>query len=301
MSFIALFQSFFLSVLIRPIITILVAIYQGLLLLHVPFALGFSIIILTALIRFVLYPLTNSQLRASKKMQDLAPHIARLKEKHKGDNKRIQAETMALYKEHNVNPAAGCLPMLVQLPIILGLYNVLQTVVKYNTHTAVSQINNLLYINSVRLIKPWDTNFFGVALGKSPAQLLPVMGVFVFLIPLLTGVLQLLQSKMLISKPHPGIKLAEDKKTGKEVALGGEKKKNDDFASAFQTQSLYIFPVMIGFFSFQFPLGLSLYWNTFTIFGIIQQYKISGLGGLHEWREKILGRKDTTALRRLES
>ena len=66
-------------------------------------------------------------------------------------------------------------------------------------------------------------------------------------------------------------------------------KKKEDLASAFQTQSLYIFPVMIGFFSFNFPVGLSLYWNTFTIFGIIQQYKISGLGGLKGWVDKIHG------------
>ena len=63
-------------------------------------------------------------------------------------------------------------------------------------------------------------------------------------------------------------------------AVKNTDKKKEDFATAFQTQSLYIFPVMIGFFSYNFPVGLSLYWNTFTIFGIIQQYKISGLGGL---------------------
>jgi YidC/Oxa1 family membrane protein insertase len=62
-----------------------------------------------------------------------------------------------------------------------------------------------------------------------------------------------------------------------------KKSAEPDFATAFQTQSLYMLPLMIGFFSFQFPLGLSLYWNTFTIFGIIQQYKISGLGGLAQW------------------
>ena len=74
-------------------------------------------------------------------------------------------------------------------------------------------------------------------------------------------------------------------------ASGGknEDKKKEDFASAFQTQSLYIFPVMIGFFSYNFPVGLSLYWNTFTIFGIIQQYKVSGLGGLKGWVKKIHG------------
>ena len=64
-------------------------------------------------------------------------------------------------------------------------------------------------------------------------------------------------------------------------------RKNDDFASVFQTQSTYIFPAMIAFFSFSFPVGLSLYWNTFTVFGIIQQYKIMGLGGLGDLWQKI--------------
>jgi YidC/Oxa1 family membrane protein insertase len=65
-----------------------------------------------------------------------------------------------------------------------------------------------------------------------------------------------------------------------------KKEASSDFQSAMQTQSTYIFPVMIGFFSFNFPLGLSLYWNTFTIFGIIQQYKIQGLGGLEQMFQK---------------
>jgi YidC/Oxa1 family membrane protein insertase len=69
----------------HPILNVLVAIYQGLYFLHVPFALGFSIIVLTVVIRLILYPLTASQLKASKKMQDVAPHVAKLKEKHKGD------------------------------------------------------------------------------------------------------------------------------------------------------------------------------------------------------------------------
>ena len=62
-----------------------------------------------------------------------------------------------------------------------------------------------------------------------------------------------------------------------------QKKKEDDFASAMQSQTLYILPLFIGFSSFKLPLGLSLYWNTLTIFGIIQQYQIMGWGGLQEW------------------
>jgi YidC/Oxa1 family membrane protein insertase len=66
------------------------------------------------------------------------------------------------------------------------------------------------------------------------------------------------------------------------IEVKSKDKKEDDFATTFQNQSLFIFPIMIGFFSFNFPIGLSLYWNTFTVFGIIQQYQVSGLGGLKD-------------------
>ena len=75
---------------VNPIINVLVAIYQALLAIGLPYPLGFSIIALTIVIRIVLYPLISAQLRASKKMQDLAPHISNLKDKHKGDKKKLQ-------------------------------------------------------------------------------------------------------------------------------------------------------------------------------------------------------------------
>ncbi len=262
-----LFQDF----LIRPIITILVVIYQGLQFLHVPYALGFSIILLTVVIRLILYPIIASQLKASKKMQDLHPHLSKIKERHKGDHKRVQEETMKLYKEHGVNPAAGCLPMLIQLPIIWALYSVLQQIVGLKGSAVVSEINKLVYIDSVKLSTPWNQHFFGLPLGEFPSSLASAMP-FIVLIPVFTGVFQLVQSAMMFPPK---------KATPKSV------KKEDDFASAFQTQSLYIFPVMIGFFSYTLPIGLSLYWNTFTIFGILQQYQLQGIGGLLEWKNKL--------------
>lgn len=268
-------NSFFLA---HPMINVLVLIYQTLNFLHIPYSLGFSIIVLTVLIRLLLYPLTASQLRATKKMQELNPHLSRLKEKHKNDSKMLQSETMRLYKEHGVNPAAGCLPVIVQLPIIWALYTVLQDIVKFNTEA----INKVLYADSLKLKTAWDTTFFGIPLAQNPSHLINTLGPIVFAIPIITGVLQLIQSKMIMVKAP----LAQDKKM---VEAGV--KKQDDFATAFQTQSLYIFPVMIAFFSYSFPIGLSLYWNTFTVFGIIQQYKISGLGGLEEWTGLIHGKK----------
>ena len=258
---------------VNPIINVLVAIYQALSALGVPYALGFSIIGLTIVIRIILYPLISAQLRASKKMQALSPHLSNLKAKHKGDKKRIQEETMKLYKEHGVNPAAGCLPVLIQLPVIWGLYNVLNNIVKLDPEKLVNYINGIV-IDPIKIQKAWDTFFFGIPLGQSPSQMMETAPVVAIAIPIITGVLQFLQSKMIFpGKP----------KSPKGAASGG---KSDDFASVFQSQATYIFPIMIGFFSFTFPIGLSLYWNTFTIFGIIQQYKIGGLGGLEDLWQK---------------
>ena len=269
--------SIFNEILVWPIVNVLVAVYKGLIFVNFPFALGFSIIILTIIIRFILYPLTSSQLKASKKMQDLNPHLSKLKDKHKGDSKTLQQETMKLYKEHGVNPAAGCLPVIVQLPIIWGLYSALQQIVNLKPDV----INKIVYFDALKLTKAWDPNFFGVSLGANPSHLISTVGPIILIVPLLTALFQFIQSKMMFSKP----------KVQEGLVVKGEKKKNDDFASTFQSQSMYIFPVMIGFFSYTFPIGLSLYWNTFTIFGIIQQYRISGLGGLAEWKNKIYGQK----------
>lgn len=268
---------FFNILLVYPITNALVAIYLALYTLHVPGAFGFAIILLTIFIRFVIYPFTHAQLKTSKKMQTLTPHLNHVKEKHKGDAARIQQETMKLYKEHGVNPAAGCLPVLIQLPIIWGLYTVLQHTVSLKSAVVVKYINNIVYSDSLKLSQPWDIHFLGVSLALSPQQLLGTTGPVILLVPILTGVFQFIQSKMMFTTPP------------KPVLKKGQKPepKKDDFATAFQSQSLYIFPAMIGFFSFTLPFGLSLYWNTFTIFGILQQYRLSGWGGMAELVNKI--------------
>lgn len=245
----------------------LLAIYKALLFIHFPHPLGISIILLTILIRIVLYPLISSQLKASKRMQELSPHLAEIKEKHKGNSTMISQETMRLYKEHGVNPAAGCLPVLIQLPVIWILYSVLQNIVKAPA-LVTAEINKVITLDFLKLSTPLDQSFFLLPLGLTPAQLLPTHGFLVLLVPVVTGVLQFIQSKMMFSQAP-------------------STQKKDDFSSAFASQSTYIFPVMIGFFSYTFPIGLSLYWNTFTLFGIIQQYRVSGLGNLASiWTRK---------------
>lgn len=255
----------------NPITNFLVAFYQALAAIGIPYAFGFSIILLTVFIRLILYPFTAAQIKAAHKMQKVAPHITAIREKHKGDNKRQQAEMMRLYKEHGVNPAAGCLPLIVQIPIIWSLYQVLNVAVSVNSPAALSKINNVLYFDFLKLNHVWDSLFFTLPLGVTPSNLFSKMPLIV-LLPVLTGVLQFVLSKMMMPEAVPGVVVAE---------------KKDDFQSAFQKQSLFLFPAMIGFFSFTLPVGLSLYWNTFTIFGILQQYLLIGPGAATQLFKKV--------------
>lgn len=262
---------------VNPVINGLLAVYHILIAAQVPYALGFSIIVFTVIIRLLLAPLTASQLRTSKKMSELNPQLSSLKERYKDDPKKLQQETMALYKKHGVNPLGGCLPAILQIILFYALYLVLTSFVHADAAKTVADFNKVVYLDFLRLEQIGDTSFFGLPLGKSPSELLSTLGVGVLLVPLITAVLQLIQSKMMFP-PRP-----------KEAAA--KKKDEPDFQSIMQTQMIYLIPVTIGFAAFSFPLGLSLYWNTFSIFAIIQQYKLQGWGGLAPWIEKVASKK----------
>lgn len=269
-------SGFFAKTFVIPIANLLVLFYKLFLLLHLPYAFGFAIIGLTVFVRVILYPFVSSQIRTSEKMKRIAPHVKYLQEKHKADKKRQQEELAKLYKEHKVNPAAGCLTALIQIPVIWSLYSVLFNAVSLNSLSAIQKINNILYFGFLRLEKVWDTDFFGLPLFSTPKNLFSHAPLIV-LIPVLTGVLQFILSKMMMSSDNKNAIVPAEK----------DKENKDDFQSAFQTQSMFIFPAMIGIFSFTLPIGLSLYWNTFSIFGILQQYFIAGWGGMRPIFERV--------------
>ena len=250
-----------------PITNVLVAFYQLLSLVNAPYALALSIVLLTAIIKLLLWPFVSTQIKTASQMQKITPHMSALKEKHKGDKAKLNEEMMKLYKEHGVNPAAGCLPLLIQMPIIISLYNVLNSTVSVTSIAGINKINSILYFDFLHLNHIWDATLFSLKLGASPQSLLNSSPV-VILVPVITGVLQFVLSKMMM----PEVPVKSDK---------------GDFQSAFQAQSLFIFPVMIGFYSFILPIGLSLYWNTFSLFGILQQYLLVGPGGAKPWLDKV--------------
>lgn len=262
---------FFNLIFMGPVINLLVLIYQGLQALHIPGAVGFSIMFLTILIRILVWPFMSSQIKATKKMADLKPHLDELKRKHKDDKKALATAQMALYKEHGVNPAGGCLPALVQIPVFIALYQSIINILP-GAGGHISKINSLLYFPQLKLPSTLDPHFFGLNLGIKPSEF-GSHGILLLLIPLLTAALTFVQSKMALPKVvkhYPSDSPKEEKeKEGMEESMG-----------QVQSQMVYMMPIMIGYFAFSFPIGLAIYWNTYTILGIIQQYRISGWGGL---------------------
>lgn len=261
----------------KPVVNLLVLILRFLQQLGLPGSLGFAIVILTVLIRLVVWPFMSSQLKSAKKMADLKPEMDKLKSKHKGDKQAFAAAQMALYKEHGINPAGGCLPTLIQFPVIIALYQAILAL--FSEGEGLARINDALYFFSWHLSSVPDANFFGLSLAAKPSQFNSI-GFLVLTVPVITGLLTLLQSKMMAAKP---VKVYPSD-SEKEVK---EKVKEEDTMQAVQSQMMYMMPVMIGYFSYQFPIGLAIYWNTFTILGMVQQYMLSGWGGLEGWMKFI--------------
>ncbi len=254
-----------------PVINLLVLIYRGLQALGIAGALGLSIVILTVVIRVLVWPFMTSQIKSVKKMADLKPHLDALKAKHKADKQALAQAQMALYKEHGVNPAGGCLPALIQIPVFIALYQAIINILP-GADGHIDKINSLLYFPQLKLPATIDPNFFGLNLGIKPSEF-GSQGIGLLLIPLLTAVLTFVQSKMALPKPvkqYPSDSPKEKK----------EKQGMEESMTQVQSQMVLMMPFLIGYFAFSFPIGLAIYWNTYTILGIIQQYMLTGWGGM---------------------
>ncbi|MBI5448904.1 YidC/Oxa1 family membrane protein insertase [Candidatus Gottesmanbacteria bacterium] len=261
--------------LIWPIVNVLAAFYKFFERLHIPGPLGFAIILLTIFIRLILYPLMNAQLKSAKKMADLKPHLDALQVKHKDDKQKYQQAQMDLYKEHGVNPAAGCLPLLIQMPVLIALYNVFYQVLgNGNLTKVVEEINQVVYVPLLRLTN-FDLTFFGANLGVKPSEW-QTQGWWLLSVPVITGLLQWWQTKLMMPAASNTTNASNDKvKPSLTKATAGKEEKKEDMGAEMQKQMAMITPVMFGFFALQFPLGLSLYWNIFGLMGIIQQLRVN--------------------------
>lgn len=200
---------------------------------------GVVILIITVLIKVVLYPLTASSIKSQKALTDLQPKLDALKKEHKGNQQRLAQETMKLYKENKVNPFASCLPLLIQLPILIALYYVLRDgLTTTNFDTLYSFVKSPSQINTVSL---------GLVDLKNANIILAV----------LAGAAQFWQTKMMMRKKAP-----------KEA---GEGAKDENMMSMMNKQMLYFMPVMTVFIGWQLPGGLTLYWLLSTVLTALQQ------------------------------
>mgnify|MGYP001573209142 CR=1 FL=1 len=255
-----------------PLLNLLIGLYQGLNVLHAPGALGFALVILTVVLRLLIWPLMTSQIKSMKKMSDLKPHLDELKKQHSSDKQALGQAQMALYKEHGVNPAGGCLPVLLQMPLFIGLYQAITNIFPNSPNVNLEWVNSVLYFPWMKLQTFPDPNFFGLNLGAKPSEF-AIYGPILLSVPVITAILTFVQSKMTLPKP-PKLYPSDSPKEKK------EKESLEDSMGQVQSQMVYLMPVMIGYFAFTFPVGLAIYWNTYTILGIIQQYQHTGWGGL---------------------
>jgi len=250
--------SFYNTVFATPIVNLLALYHYLFSLAKIPGTLGFSIVALTVTIRLLLHPFFKQQMDSAKKMQDIKPHVDNLSKKHKGDAKKIQEEQMKLYQQAGINPASGCVFMLIQIPVFLALYQTLQHFFVADTVKTILTLNKTLYAPFLHF-KTLDVWFLGINLAATPKQM---NSVFAYLIPVVTGILQYFQTVSttagMMAQTPPVSKDDKGKETG------------GDFQKAMNTQMKYIFPLMIGWFSLSMPAGLALYWNIFSIFSIIQ-------------------------------
>jgi YidC/Oxa1 family membrane protein insertase len=233
-----------------PILNVLLLLY------HLFGSMALSIIVLTLIVRLALFPLTLRQLKSTKATQAIQPLIADVKKKYKDQKEQYQA-MQAIYKEYGVNPVAGCLPLLVQLPVLYGLFFALREALNTNNLTTVNylhSLNNSIYPFLPKFIIPPDPYmlWFGglINLGHpDPTHILPI----------LAGLATFLQLRM--SQPR---------------ARSGAK----DAMSQQMAIMQYVMPFITFFFALNFAAGLALYWTTTSVFSMVQQYFVTGWGSL---------------------
>jgi len=224
----------------QPLFNLLIFIYDVL-----PGAdMGFAIIILTILIKLVLWPLANTSLRSQKALQDIQPKIEELKETYKDDKEKLAKAMMELYSKEKVNPLSSCFPLLIQLPILITLYRVLITGLN-----AESLVNLYSFVPNPEIIH----NFFLGFVDLTQPNIY---------LALLAGAFQFLQTRMLVSnRPEKKIR----KKEGA---------KDEDMLASMNKSMMYFMPVITVVIGATFPGGLALYWLVVTLLSILQQYLV---------------------------
>ena len=224
----------FTVILYHPLFNFLVFIYN-----YLPgHDFGIAIILLTIIIRVILYPVSVKALNSQKTLQVLQPKIQEIQNKYKNNKEQLAKETLELYRQEKINPFSGLFLAIIQLPILIALYTV------FWKGLNPSELTNLYSF----VLNPGKINaiFLGI-IDLSKAN---------FILAVLAGILQFFQTKMLTLKNKPG------------------EGKSSDMSQIMQKQMVYFFPFLTVFILTRLPSALGLYWIVSGIFSIIQQYFI---------------------------
>jgi YidC/Oxa1 family membrane protein insertase len=218
-----------------------------------------AIVLLTVCVRLLMYPLFLKQIKTQRTMQLLQPKIKELQKRHKGDRETLNAEMMKLYKEHNANPFAGCLPMLLQMPVFISLFQVLSQLAPKVNPDGSYRLPVKFGLDAQTVSNLQRSKIFGAPIGagfNSPKKLLeflgaspgPVKVVAVVLIVAMAAT-TFVTSKQMMGRSAPA----------------------DGSQATQQKILLYVMPVMLGLFGFQVAIGVLIYWTTTNLFSMGQQ------------------------------
>ncbi len=251
------------SLLYQPLVNCLIFFYQIL-----GQNLGLAIVAMTVFIRSLLIPLTLPSFKSSSKIRELAPELEKLKKKYKNNQKAFAQAQIELYKKAGVNPAAGCLPQIIQIIILIALFQAFNQVVRPNGDV-IEKLNAVLYsflqLPKTEAIK---TGFLYLDLTKPDLIKLPFqLNLLILKLDSLPGLFLLASALTQFLSSKKMMPAAEAAKQKAEKT----KEKEDDMAAMMQKQMLYMMPLMTILIGFSFPSGLVLYWLTFSLFMLVQQ------------------------------
>ncbi|MDE0179743.1 MAG: YidC/Oxa1 family membrane protein insertase [Caldilineaceae bacterium] len=216
-----------------------------------PYSWGFAIIIFTIVIKMIAFPLTMIQIRSMQAQKELQPRLQELQKKYGKNRDKMAQEQMKMYREAGVNPLSGCLPMVVQMPVLFGLYSALVALGKDLTNAPFFWIPDLGFPEFTRGLA-WIPEKFNLGeYGTLAAYLV---------LPVLLMVSQFYMQRMTTAATPPG----------------GEKQ------AGMMKQMTTMMTLMFGFFTLQVPAGLSLYWVTSNLLQMGQTYIANYMSGMNK-------------------
>lgn len=253
----------------QAMFVVMIAVYQFLENLAVPAAIAWAIVALTIVVRAVLIPLYRKQLVSQRRMQLLQPELREIKKRYKGDAMKARLAQQELMKERGVNALAGCLPLILQLPLLFIMYSVIQNGLTNQDP------REMLSVAGVQLVDLQCTNLVNGVIDSTrpcidavvpllgniaqPQTFLSIFGFGLSFLAIGSALLQLVQSRMMLPAADPD---------------------NDDPNVRIQRQTMLFLPLISVVYGGFLPAGLFIYWIVATVFSIIQQYLIVGWGSM---------------------